>query len=223
MPSFVPMTITQNTHAPSTPANETTPSVDVATPTNPDRGRITRIATIEETTDPVFDPAATTEIANAEPKDFYVVSTPKIESFLHRTNLERSFIASGPQDNTYLSLGSVIARQNNYASIAGNTAGGSPSLHNPVGISGKPQTQGSPSMAHNDPDTGGGSPSFAGVQSPTAPTPNSQTTTQETTVNPEIQETKTSLAIMAAATSTARATTIPAQTSSIVIDQRLIS
>ena len=157
MPSFMPMTITQNTHAPSTPANDTTPSVNVATPSNPDRGRITRIATLEETTDPVFEPATTTAIANAEPKIYDVVSSPKIDSSLHRTNLERSFIASGSQDNTYIALGTVAARQNNYASIFENTTGRTTSSNNPPGFSGKPQTQGSQPVAHNDPGSGEGS------------------------------------------------------------------
>ncbi len=168
MPSFMPMTITQNSHAPSTPTNDTTPTVHVATPSNPDRGRITRIATLEATTDPVFEPVTTTEIAFAEPKNFDGVSTPKIDNSLQRTNLQRSYIESNPQDNTFVAIGTIVARQNNTTSIIENTSGNSPSPYNPAGISGKPQTHGSPSVAHNDPGEGEGSegPDFAGASKP---------------------------------------------------------
>lgn len=155
IPSILQMTIAQHTYSPSAHASDTTPSVNVATPNNPDRGRITRIATLEITTDPVFETTATTNYG--DPKDWEIASTPKIESSLMRNNLQRSFIALNTSSSTSIILGQTATRESNFTAIATNSAGrnGCNGGHTPSFIHGKPQTQGgSPSVAQN-PDPSG--------------------------------------------------------------------
>ncbi|MEA3266755.1 MAG: hypothetical protein U9P42_07420 [Candidatus Fermentibacteria bacterium] len=154
MPSILQMTIAQHTRNPATHASDTTPTVNVATPNNPDRGRITRIATLTTTTDPVFETTATTN--NDDSKDWEIASTPKIESSLLRNNLQRSYIALNTSSSTSAILGQTTTRESNFTAIAANSAGrnGYNGGHTPSFIHGKPQTQGSPAIAQN-PDPGG--------------------------------------------------------------------
>ncbi len=155
IPSILQMTIAQHTYNPSAHASDTTSAVNVVTPNNPDRGRITRIATLETTTDPVFETTATTNYG--DPKDWAIASTPKIESSLLRNNLQRSFIASNTSSSTSVILGQTVTRESNFTEIATSSAGrnGYNGRHTPSFISGKPQTQGgSPSVAQN-PDPSG--------------------------------------------------------------------
>lgn len=154
IPSILQMTIAQHTYNPSAHASDTTPATNVATPGNPDRGRITRIATLEITTDPVWGTTATT--SNEDPKDWAVASTPKIESPLQRNNLQRSYIALNGNSSTHAILGQTVTRQSNFTAIAASSAGrnGYNGGHTPSFVGGKPQTQGSPSVAQN-PDPSG--------------------------------------------------------------------
>ncbi|MCK5034276.1 MAG: hypothetical protein KAS73_00160 [Candidatus Sabulitectum sp.] len=155
IPSILQMTIAQHTYNPSTHASDTTSSVNVATPNNPDRGRITRIATLEITTDPVFETTATTNYGDH--KDWEIASTPKIESSLMRNNLQRSYIALNTSSSTSIILGQTATRESNFTAIATNSAGrnGYNGGHTPSFIYGKPQTQGgSPAVAQN-PDPSG--------------------------------------------------------------------
>ncbi|MCK5131777.1 MAG: hypothetical protein KAR40_06445 [Candidatus Sabulitectum sp.] len=146
IPAILQMTIAQTTHSRPAPANDTTPNINTATPSNEDRGRITRIATLTETSDPVFTTTATT--TQTDPKNWTIASTPKIENTLQRVNLQRSYVASNPQTtSTFISLGPV-ARQSNYTTIIDNATAEPTSRSEPSGIEGKPHTQGS-STAHN--------------------------------------------------------------------------
>lgn len=164
IPSILQMTIAQATHSTSTPANDTKPTVNVATPGSENRGRITRIATLGATTDPVFETTATT--TPADPKNWEIASTPKIENSLQAANLQHSYIASNPQaTSSFAALGQVVSRQGNFSAIIANTTGRSASGSQPSGVEGKPQTQGSPSVAHNNPDMDDGpaiTPSITG-------------------------------------------------------------
>lgn len=154
IPSILQMTIAQNTHNTPAPASNTTPTVTVATPTNTDRGRITRIATLTETTDPVFE--TTTSTSQAEPKDWAVASTPKVSNPLQRANLQHTYIASNSQASgtSFASLELAAARQGSFTALISNANGRSTYGNQPSFVQGKPHTQGSPSVAHNDPDTG---------------------------------------------------------------------
>lgn len=153
IPAILQMTIAQATHNTSAPANDTTPSINVTPPNGEDRGRITRIATLAETTDPAF--AATQE--EISPKNWNVAATPKINNSLQRVNLQRSYIASTSQTGTYISLG-LVASQTNFTAIAGYSSGreGYGTGHQPSSVDGKPQSHGSPSTAQNVPDSGSG-------------------------------------------------------------------
>lgn len=154
MPSIFQMTIAQNTHNTPAPASNTTPTVTVATPTNTDRGRITRIATLTETTDPVFE--TTTSTSQAAPKDWAVASTPKVSNPLQRANLQHTYIASNSQTSsaTYASLELAAARQGSFTALIDNPHGRYFYNSEPPVVQGKPHTQGSPSVAHSNPGTG---------------------------------------------------------------------
>lgn len=171
IPSILQMTIAQATHSTSTPANDTKPTVNVATPGSENRGRITRIATLGATTDPVLETTTT----QTNPKNWEIASTPKIDNSLQAANLQHSYIASNPQaTSSFASLGQVVSRQGNFSAIVANTTGRSASGSQPSGVEGKPQTQGcSPSVAHNNPDMGDGpaiTPSITGGE-PSKPEP----------------------------------------------------
>jgi len=174
IPSVLRMTIAQNTQGTSVPASDTTPSVNVATPSNEDGGRITRIATLTETADPAFTPA-TTSTVQSEPKNWVYNSTPKVGSELRMANLQHTCIASnGSTANTYCTLGMTAAREGNFAAIAGNS--GNPANYNggqtPSFIDNKPQSQGSPAIAQNDPDDDPeGDPSMSGGSAKADPDP----------------------------------------------------
>lgn len=157
IPSILQMTIAQHAHSPSTHASDTTTSVNVITPNNPDRGRITRIATLGITTDPVFETTASTNYG--DPKDLAIASTPKIESSLLRNNLQRSYIASNTSSSTSAILGQTVTRESNFTAIATGSAGsnGYNGGHTPSFVDGKPQTQGgSPAVAQNPGSSGNG-------------------------------------------------------------------
>lgn len=154
MPSILRMTIAQATHSPSRPASNTTPNVNSPTASEEDRGRITRIASLTETTDTVFETTPST--SQTTPKNFYFASTPKIDNSLQIANLSRSDIPVGTESVTYISLGQA-ARQSNFSAIAGNSSSreGYSSGQSPSFVDDKPQTHGSPAMAQNNPDSEG--------------------------------------------------------------------
>ncbi len=171
IPSILQMTIAQNTHNTPAPTNDTTPTAAVATPADPDRGRITRIATLTETTDPVFGTTAST--SEAAPKDWDVATTPKVNSALQRTNLQHTYIASNSQasNSAYAGLGQAAARQGNFTALIDNAHGGYTSSSRPAVAQNKPQTQGSPAVAHNDPGTGVSGDEGPAVTHDKTPTP----------------------------------------------------
>ncbi|RKZ03241.1 hypothetical protein DRQ21_06245 [Candidatus Fermentibacteria bacterium] len=152
VPSVMQMTIAQTTHSNSAPASDTTPAVNTTTPANEDSGRITRIATVTETTDPVIAQATTT---NTAPKNWEYDTSPKVDNELRRANLLHTSIASNTgATNTYSGLGMTAARENNFVAIAGSSENGAnySGGHTPSFIDSKPQSHGSPAIAQNDPD-----------------------------------------------------------------------
>jgi len=152
MPAILQMTIAQATHNTSAHASDTTPSTNVTAPNEEDRGRITRIATLSETT----DPALTATQEEFAPKNWNTTTTPKINNSLQRTNLQRSYIAATSETgSTYISLG-LVASQSNFTTIAGYSSGreGYGSGHQPSLVDNKPQSHGSPAVAQNNPDSG---------------------------------------------------------------------
>ena len=172
IPSILQMTIAQASHSAEVPTSDASPRIDAAPPSNEeDRGRITRIATLTETTDPVFDPTATSiassTASEADFKTWETTVTPKIDN-LQRANLQHSYIALQTETSgTYSSINSGTARQSNFAAIAGGTTGretGS-GAEPPTLIDTKPQSHGSPAVAQNDQDDEegeGGEPALAG-------------------------------------------------------------
>ena len=178
MPAILRMTIAQVTHPNSTTANDTTPNVDATPPSEEDRGRITRIASLAETTDPVFETTAST--SQPEPKTWNIASTSKIDNSLQMANLQRTYLIENSDGTTYSSVVQA-ASQSNFAAIAGNSSGrqGYGSGQSPSFIDGKPQSQGSPAMAQNDPDPEGEGPSLTGkVTTPPGPSPDSMSNSQ---------------------------------------------
>ena len=163
IPSVLRMTIAQNTQG--TSASDTTPSVDVDTPSNEDRGRITRIATLTETTDPAFTPATTSSV-QAEPKNWVNNSTPKVDNGLRMANLQHASIASNTGSASSCAvLDLTTARQGNFTTIACSSSGqgGYGSGSTPYFVGNKPQSHGSPAIAQNNPDNDPqGNPSFSG-------------------------------------------------------------
>ena len=134
-------------------ANDTTPAISVAPPAQgEDRGRIVRIATVTETTDPVLTaPSSQTVFI---PKSFGTENADESRgSTLQQMHQQHTHVAQTATGN-YSAV--QIARQSgNFTSIAnsgrntGNlsSAGGS----QPSVVDSKPQTSGSPAVAHNDP------------------------------------------------------------------------
>jgi len=171
IPSVMQMTIAQNTHGSSAPASNTTPAVDATTPVNEDRGRITRIATVTESTDPVIAQATTT--TTIEPKNWHYDSSPKIDNGLRRANLQHTYIASNtPAPSTCARPNITTARESNFVTIAVSSESGANSYygHSPSFVDSKPQSHGSPTIAHNDPgpslDPGSGSSLTGGTNKP---------------------------------------------------------
>lgn len=131
-------------HVPEQEAGTTpsvTPSVDIA---EPGSGRITRIATLTITENP---------ISNHEEQSTKIHQTTTIpDNSLYRANQQRSFIAT---NSTTESMNSniilVTAKQSNFTSIADNSTGRNTGTTTSPEIIGKPQTTGSPALAHNDP------------------------------------------------------------------------
>ena len=146
-PEISQLTIAQGFHTSSSSARDTTPGSSTASPDEEaDRGRITRIATLTTTT----DPAIATAPEEYTPKNWNAATTPKIETTLQMANLQHSRIAAGPQTSNIIIVGQVTG-YSNFTTIAENTTGGYESGSQPSIINGKPQTQGSPGIAHNKP------------------------------------------------------------------------
>lgn len=155
MPAILQMTIAQATHNTSATAGNTTPNTSATPPSEEDRGRITRIATLTETADPAF--TAPQEVFT--PKNWNVTAAPKIDNTLQRVNLQRSYMAlagNTSQTSTYVSLGQAASRESNFTAIADNSSGrdGYGSGHQPSLADDKPQSHGSPAIAQNNPDSG---------------------------------------------------------------------
>jgi hypothetical protein len=143
VPSVMQMTIAQTARSTPSPASDSTPAVRVAAPGNEDRGRITRIATLAETT----DPALVTTIAPAapsEPKNWTSNSEEKIDTGHRRANLQRSYVAAsnGTAASCYAVQVSETARQGSFSMIADNTngRGGYGGGQTPSSIRDKPRT-----------------------------------------------------------------------------------
>jgi len=158
-------------------ASDTTPAISVAPPAQEgDQGRIIRIATITETSDPVITapPSATAHI----PKVMDGVQDDVDRgSTLQQMHLQHSYIASSTSAAN-ATVGQIARQSSNFTSIAnngrgsgfaGNSGGSQPSV-----IDNKPQTSGSPSIAQNNPgeeeEGEGEDPAVAGF-SPRPPDP----------------------------------------------------
>ncbi len=132
-------------HVPEQEANTTpsvTPTVDSA---EPNSGRITRIATLTITEDPVLDSQEQTPKIN--------LTAPVPDNSLYMVNQQRSLIAHNTTtESTYSGIILITAKQSNFSSIADNSSGRSSGLATTPGIEGKPHTAGSPALAHNDPN-----------------------------------------------------------------------
>lgn len=159
-------------------ARDTTPATSVAQPVQEeDRGRIVRIATVTETTDPVLQ--ASPSGTNAIPKTLNTAgNNTNGGSTLQQMHQQHTYVA----DNTtgsYATVGQIARQSGNFTEIAdnggfsghsGNYSGGQPSA-----VDGKPQTNGTPSIGQNDPGTEEGEgeeddPALAGF-SPRPPDP----------------------------------------------------
>lgn len=149
LPNNFSMTIAQYPHSAEqqTQEQETIPSSSVAPPVETaesETGRITRIATLTITEDPILS----TE--ESSPK---IVHTPPVHNnSLYRTNQQRAFIANNSSaESTYSEIDIVTAKQSNFVSIANNSTGRTSGLSNSPQLDDKPQTSGSPALAHSDP------------------------------------------------------------------------
>jgi hypothetical protein len=153
----------------SSQASDTTPAVAVAPPSQePERDRIIRIATVTETTDPVFQAPVHQE--NLIPKNTPADHASGNVSTLRQMHQQHSYIASASGSASYATVGQIARQGSNFTSIADNgqgtgetsgAGGGQPSV-----VDNKPQPTGSPAVAQNDPETGegeeeGGGPAVA--------------------------------------------------------------
>jgi len=149
LPFNFEMTIAQHPHsteqhvpeqeAVTTPS--VTPSIDSAEPSS---GRITRIATLTVTENP---------ISNHEEQSTKIHQTTTVpDNPLYRANQQRSFIATNSTtESMNSSIILVTAKQSNFTSIADNSTGRNTGTTTSPEITDKPQTAGSPALAHNDP------------------------------------------------------------------------
>ncbi len=151
IPSVLKMTIAQNPQSPSASTSDTATVGTVATPASSDQGRITRIATLVITADPILQSNSTSTTASTEPKDWKLEDSPKIDNSLYRTNLQRSYLATNPQSESYSDLDMVVARQVNFTAICESAGEEYIAGSLPAEFSDKPQTHGSPPVAQNNP------------------------------------------------------------------------
>ncbi len=150
LPFNFEMTIAQHPHSteqhvPEQEASTTpsvTPAVDSAEPSS---GRITRIATLTITEDPVLDSQEYASKINQ--------TTPVPDNSLYIANQQRSLIAhSTTTESTNSGIIIVTAKQSNFTSIADNSSGRSSSFATTPEFESKPHTAGSPAIAHNNPN-----------------------------------------------------------------------
>lgn len=121
IPTIAQMTIVQSPGRASVSVNDTTPAADIATPGNDDRGRITRIATLAATVDPVFSENPATATATApliDVKTRESATSSKHSSSLRRVNIQRAYIASSLQTtSSSINQGQVTGKQGNFTAI----------------------------------------------------------------------------------------------------------
>lgn len=142
-------------------STDTTPSITVAPPSQQeDRGRIIRIATVTETTDPLDDASTTSAAATAEvliPKTTSIASQVDRSGTLQQMHRQHSYIAAS-SSSSYSSVGQIASQSGNFTAIADNGQGagqaGGQGGTPPSVIDNKPQICGSPSIAQNDPRGG---------------------------------------------------------------------
>jgi hypothetical protein len=142
-------------------STDTTPAINVAPPAQQeDRGRIIRIATVTETTDPLDDASTTIAAATAAvliPKTTSIASQVDRRSTLQQMHRQHSYIA-GSSSPAYTSVGQIASQSGNFTAIADNGQGvgqaGGQGGTPPSVIDNKPQTSGTPSVAQNDPGSG---------------------------------------------------------------------
>lgn len=139
-------------------------------PATENQGRIVRIATVSETSEPVSAAPSSSGASVNIPKNHYPASSSTLQQ-MHRQHTSIAETASG---SSFLATGHA-ARQpgNNFTAIAeGGQSADQGSSHPPVAAGGKPQTAGSPAVAANDPEINEGDkdqPAVAGLP----PEPNS--------------------------------------------------
>jgi hypothetical protein len=140
-------------------STDTTPAVTVAPPSQQeDRGRIIRIATVTETTDPA-DAASTTSSSSEAliPKTTSIASQVDRGSTLQQMHRQHSYIAAS-SSSSYSSVGQIASQSGNFTAIADNGQGagqaGGQGGTPPSVVDNKPQTSGSPAVAQNDPGSG---------------------------------------------------------------------
>jgi len=139
----------------SSPARDTTPVIQASPPANQGQGRIIRIATVTETTDPVLSAAGNTSSEQIASKNWVNEEDPKATGSLQQMHLQHSYLAGGSQASNYAILGQV-ARQTNFTAIACGASGPGDQVsgggEQPSIIDDKPQTTGSPAIAQGNPD-----------------------------------------------------------------------
>jgi len=173
----------QSYHTSSASSTDTTPAISVSTPsTGQDQGRIIRIATSTETSDPVLSADNTPPQESILPKTWTFTEAPKTGSPLQQMHLQHTFIAGASTGNNFCTIGQAARQTSNFTAIADNSSGDGQSSGGsgqPPVIDNKPQTTGSPAIAQGNPGTeegeeegGSGGPAMASF-TPRPPTPDS--------------------------------------------------
>ncbi len=146
------------TSSPAPQASDTTPVISVSPPPSQENtGRIVRIATASETAQPVTASAVTVTTEEIALKGHEPAETPKNTGNLHHMNLLNTYTARSSETSTYASAGFIAGQSGNFTAIANGSSqggqGGSTGSQPPVADN-KPQVNGSPAIAQNNPQGG---------------------------------------------------------------------
>lgn len=145
----------------SSPTTDTTGSISVSSPSHDqDQGRIIRIATVTETTDPVFHSGYGTFQENILPKNWGLTDAPKAGNALQQAYLQHTVVADASQTSSLITSGQAARQAANFAAIADNGSGGGMTTGGSDGeppvVDNKPQPSGTPAVAHGNPGAGEG-------------------------------------------------------------------
>ena len=159
LPDLLGLNDYQSFHTPSSasPAQDTTPSISVSPPPAQGTGRIVRIATVSETTNPILASASSTATEEEfTPKNWADSEDPKAGSTLQQMHLQHSYIAGAANTYDHISLGQ-IARQTNFTCIAFTNSGNANQASGgsdqpPSNVDSKPGITGTPAIAQGDPE-----------------------------------------------------------------------